>query len=156
MIGGLSTRVRRNFAGSHLQAAAEAARVAYGVEQNNGTSVHGPWYAEMMQCVPVAVVMADAALEASANESVQDILDGMTPLMVRTGCKLELKDLIGDRSGNSLGKFRRVGRLFDKIPDEGNLPWQDAKILVDARNALMHWFCSLRRVALLSPPCAIS
>jgi hypothetical protein len=131
----ISTRVRRNFAGSHLKAATEAALNAYRVEQNNDTSVHE----EMMQCVPVAIIMAGAALEASANEVVQDILDATTSLTVSNGCKLELKDLKVDRSGNSLGKFRRMGRLFDKIPDEGKLPWKDAQILVDARNALMHF-----------------
>jgi hypothetical protein len=65
-------RVRSNFAVHHLRAAALAARNSYNVEQANLTAEHGPWFDEMMLFVPVSVVMAGAALEASANELIQD------------------------------------------------------------------------------------
>jgi hypothetical protein len=39
----------------------------------------------MMRLVPISVVMAGAALEASANEIIQDILDGFTNLSLTRG-----------------------------------------------------------------------
>jgi hypothetical protein len=134
-----SLRVRRNFAATHLRAAAAAALQTHQVEQNNDTSKFGDWYSQVMQSVPVSIVMAGAALEAGANELVQDILDRSTPLVPGLGATLQLKDLKSDRSGNSLGKYRRVAWLFDKKPEEGKQPWQNAATLVMARNALMHF-----------------
>ena len=63
--------IRRNLAATHLQAAAAAARIAYEVEQGNDTNVFGAWFDQMIQTVPVSIVMAGAALEVSANEFVQ-------------------------------------------------------------------------------------
>ena len=131
--------MRRNFAATHLQSAALAARRAHEIEQNNNISQFGDWFTEMMQSVPVSIVMAGAALEASANELMQNILDRSTPLVSGTGARLQLESLKTDRSGNSLGKYRRVAWLFDKEPDEGILPWQNADTLVLARNSLMHF-----------------
>jgi hypothetical protein len=67
--------LRSNFAGTHLRAAAQAARNAYEVEQTNDCEVFGPWFDQMLMWVPVSVVMAGAALEASGNELAQDILE---------------------------------------------------------------------------------
>src|SRR5690242_11465112 len=89
--------LRSNFAANHLQAAADAAREAYSVEQKNLSTEFGPWFDDMMRTVPVSVIMAGAALEASANELVQDILDGITPLNPSNGCRLLLKELKDDR-----------------------------------------------------------
>jgi hypothetical protein len=63
-----SMQVRANLAATHLQSAGVAARKAHEIEQNNSTKQFGDWYSEMMQLVPVSIVMAGAALEAGANE----------------------------------------------------------------------------------------
>lgn len=131
--------VRRNFAATHLRAATVAAIRAHEVEKNNDTSQFGDWYSDMMQWVPVSIVMAGAALEASANELIQNVLDRSTPLAPTLGATMLLEDLKTDRSGNSLGKYRKIAWLFDKSPEEGALPWQNASILVLARNGLMHF-----------------
>lgn len=131
--------VRRNLAVNHLRTAIKAALGAHKTETENDTSVLGGWFDDVMQSVPVAIIMSGASLEADVNEHIDDILGGMTDLTVRVGTRLQLQDLKADRSGNSLGKYRRLAWLFDKEPDESQLPWQDAKILVQARNGLMHF-----------------
>jgi hypothetical protein len=67
--------LRSNYAMIHYRAAAQAARVTHAVEQANDTSKHGAWFDEVMMHVPVAVIMAAAALEANANEIIQDNLE---------------------------------------------------------------------------------
>jgi hypothetical protein len=108
--------IRSNFAVSHLLAAHRSARNAREVEQVNASADHGPWFDDLMRLVPVSVVMAGAALEASANELIQDIIDGSI-LSVSKPRKLLLEDLKEDRSGNAIEKYRQRGppdtlRLF--------------------------------------------
>ena len=92
----------------------------------------------MMRLVPVAVVMAGASLEASANELIQDIFDGSV-LSASKPRKLLLQALKEDRSGNAVEKYRQLALLFDKEPDLGNIYWCDAKLLVSFRNSFMHF-----------------
>jgi hypothetical protein len=132
-------RVRVNLAAAHLRAATNAARIAHRIETANQNAPFGPWFDEMVLSVPTSVIMAGAALEACANEVVQDILDGSTGLNCTKGCTLLLEDLKSDRSGNAMDKYRRLALLFDKPPDEGKLPWQNAKDLVLFRNSFMHF-----------------
>lgn len=131
-------RLRTNFAVHHLRAATEAARRAYEVEQN-ATEEFGSWFEEMILWVPVSVVMAGAALEAGANEVVQDILDGFTGLSLTDGRKALLTDLKKEQSGNAVFKYRQIALLFDKLPDKRSIPWQDAALLVKFRNSFMHF-----------------
>lgn len=131
--------MRGNFAIHHLRASTRAAKLAYDVEHNNHDAPLGAWFDDMLQHVPVSVVMAGAALEASANELIQDILDGSTRLPVSLGTKQLLKKLIGDRSGNSMGKYEEVSLLFDRPPAKGVRYWQDAELLVAFRNYFMHF-----------------
>ncbi|WP_140887077.1 hypothetical protein [Muricoccus nepalensis] len=131
--------VRPNFALNHLRAAMRAARSAYEVEQNNVAAEFGPWFEDMLMLVPVSIVMAGAALEANANEIVQNILDGSTGLSVTEARKQLVIDLKEDRSGNSMDKYRRLALLFDKVPSKGEAAWQSAELLVKFRNALMHF-----------------
>jgi len=132
-------RLRSNFAINHLRSAVRAAREAKVVEEANAGSDHGPWFDDMIQFVPAAIVMAGAALEASANELIQDILDGSTNLRPTNGCKQLLLDLKEELSLNALDRFRRVALLFDKDPQIGNLTWQDARHLVSFRNYFLHF-----------------
>jgi hypothetical protein len=131
--------VRRNFSGPHLNSAIRAAIRAHAIEAANDVSVFGEWYTDMMEAVPVAVVMSGASLEASANELIEDVLAGQTSLLVTSGKKQFLEELKTDRSGNSLGKYQRLAWIFDKIPDRGSSAWQNAQILVSARNTLIHF-----------------
>jgi hypothetical protein len=131
--------VRRNFAGPHLHSAIRAAKRAHTVETESNTNVFGDWYTELMEAVPVAIVMSGASLEASANELIEDLLQAQPPLPVTVGMKQFLEELKTDRSGNSLGKFQRIAWMFDKIPDRGCAAWQNGQILISARNSLMHF-----------------
>jgi hypothetical protein len=131
--------LRTNFAILHLRAAANAARNAHDVESQNATAEFGPWFDEMLLSVPVSIVMGGAALEATANELIQDLLDGSPVFSLTRGCKCLLADLKEDRSGNAIGKFRQLALLLDKEADTGSLAWQDADLLVKFRNSFMHF-----------------
>ena len=102
------------------------------------SAVHGSWFDDMMRLVPVSIVMAGAALEASANELIQDIIDGSS-LSANEFRKLLLEDLKEDRSGNAIEKYRQLALLFDKDPNIGDQYWNDAKLLVSFRNSFMHF-----------------
>jgi hypothetical protein len=119
-------RLKTGFAINHLQAAARAARDAYDVEQANATADFGRWFDEMMRLVPVSVVMAAAALEANANELIQEILDGSVHSKLPASRKELLKDLKDDHSGNAWDRYRRFALVMDKEPDKGTEPWRNA------------------------------
>jgi len=130
--------IRSNFAVSHLLSARRAACEACEIEQANVSADHGPWFDDMMRLVPVSVVMAGAALEASANELIQDIIDGSI-LSASKARKLLLQDLKEGRLGNAIEKYRQLALLFDKEPDTGNTYWNDARLLAKFRNSFMHF-----------------
>lgn len=131
--------LRSNFAATHLRVATQAAQSAHATEHASDTSQHGPWFDGMMMHVPVAIMMAAAALEANCNEIIQDILDGSTPLALAQGHMTLLRDLKHDRSGNTTDHYRHIALLLDRTPDTGSLAWHDAALLVRFRNALMHF-----------------
>lgn len=131
--------LRSNFATHHLRAAIQAAQNAHAVEQATDTSKHGPWFDGMMLHVPVAIVMAAAALESHCNETIQDILDGSARLSLAEGHQALLRDLKSDRSGDATERYRTLALLLDKAPDPGSLTWQNARLLVRFRNAFMHF-----------------
>ena len=132
-------RLRSNFAVNHLRSAVRAAQSAHDVEHANAEAEFGAWFDELMQLVPVSIVMAGAALEASANELIQDILDGSAGLLPTKGCRELLNDLKNKRSGPLLSKYRRLALLFDKEPQIGHSAWQDAGHLVNFRNYFLHF-----------------
>lgn len=140
-VGQPALHLRSNFAIHHLRSAAEAARDAHAVEQENPGAPHGSWFDEMIRLVPVSIVMAGAALEACANEIVQDILDsnklGNQP--IRNCQQKLLRDVKEDRAGNSTDKYRKLALIFDKEPVTGNAIWNDAGNLVAFRNYFMHF-----------------
>lgn len=132
-------RLRSNFAVNHLRSAVRAAQSANDVEHANAEAEFGAWFDELMQLVPVSTLMAGAALEASANELIQDILDGSAGLLPTKGCSQLLNDLKNERSGQLLNKYRRLALLFDKEPQMGHSAWQNAGYLVDFRNYFLHF-----------------
>jgi hypothetical protein len=125
----VTARLRTNFAIHHLRAAVSAARRAYKVEQANLTAEFGSWFDDMMVWVPVSVTMAGAALEASANEAIQNILDGFTGLSLTEARKALLKDLKGQQSGNATSKYRQLALLFDNVPNQQSSAWRSAQQL---------------------------
>jgi hypothetical protein len=134
-------RSRTNFAIQHLQAAKRAALSAYEVEQVRATAEFGSWFDEMLIWVPVSVVMAAAALEAHANELIQNILDDASTKcsgLLLTDRK-KLKNIKACKSGNTTDKYNQLAKLFNKKPEVGRSPWQNAYYLVIFRNHFMHF-----------------
>jgi hypothetical protein len=127
--------LRSNFAVNHLRVAMRDARNAHGVEQANDTSKFGAWFDDMMMHVPVAIVMAAAALEANSNETIQDILDKSTRMQLTASRTALLEDLKEDRSGNAMAKYRKLGLLLDKTPAIDGAAWQNADLLFRFRNS---------------------
>jgi hypothetical protein len=127
--------IRGDFANVHLRAAVQAARNAHEVER----TVH-TWQDEMLIWVPVAVVMSGAALEASANELLQDIIDGKTTLPPKEteSNKEKLSRLLSENDGNAVKRHRKIANLFNRKPTE-TAHWQNAWRLVQFRNAFMHF-----------------
>ena len=143
----IRNKYRTNFALQHLQAAVRAARSAYEVEQAKAPAEFGSWLDDMLLWVPVSVVMAAAALEARANELIQDILDDaskysgllLTGLSLTDRQKKELENIKACESGNATDKYKQLAILFNKKPEAGRLPWQNAFHLVKFRNHFMHF-----------------
>ncbi|CAJ0877593.1 hypothetical protein AMST5_02892 [freshwater sediment metagenome] len=137
----VTLKVRSNFAFHHLQSAVQAALAAYEIEKANPNVEHGPWFDGMLRAVPVAITMAAAALEANANEIVQDILDTgkLGGEDIKNGQRQLLSGIKDNRSGNSAEKYRTLAYLFDKDLDLASVPWRDAKDLVEFRNHIMHF-----------------
>jgi hypothetical protein len=134
-----------------LRVAIRDARNAHAVEQANDTTQFGAWFDDMMMYVPVAVVMAAAALEANSNEIIQDVLDGSTRVQLTEGRKALLKDLKDDQSGNATGKCRKLALILDTTPATGSVAWQNADLLVKFRNSFMH----LSRHGITRPVCTM-
>jgi hypothetical protein len=132
-------RLRSGFTLPHLQAALAAAQECYRIEQEAAGKKEGDWLDGMLRSVPVAIIMASAALEASANEHLQDALDRPTLFGVDESHRKLLAELKDDRTGNALIKFRRLALLTHKDPDIGTAAWENANLLVDFRNAFMHF-----------------
>jgi hypothetical protein len=131
--------IRGNFAGPHLQASARAAHNVHTIETTSDMTKLGPGFDDVMLLVPTSIVMAGAALEANANEFIQDILDGRSGLWPTDGCKALLTDIKAERSGSALDRYRKVALLFDKAPDAKAMPWVEAAHLVQFRNYFMHF-----------------
>ena len=95
----------------------------------------------MFVWVPVAVVMFGAALEASANELLQDIIDGKTTLPPKDteNNKEKLSRLLNASAGNAVSRYCRIAELFNRTPPETAHWLQNAHRLVQFRNAFMHF-----------------
>lgn len=139
MGGGPTLRLKTGFAANHLLVAVELARAAHEIEKANADAPFGPWFDGMMRCVPVSIVMSGAALEAAANELLQDILDDAARVSLPNSRMKLLAELLEDRSGNAIGKFRKLALLMDYDPDTGTEPWHNGSLLVKFRNEFMHF-----------------
>jgi hypothetical protein len=137
--GRATLQIKTGFAANHLLVATDSARKAHVIEQDNVDKPMGDWFDGMLRAVPVSVVMAGAALEASANELLTDILDGSARLTLTGSRKRMLEELKGERSGNSTSKYEKLALIMEKEPDLGTEPWYNAKLLVAFRNEFMHF-----------------
>jgi hypothetical protein len=121
---------------NHMRVAIRAAQSAREIEQANDTKVLGSWFDDMMMHVPVSVIMSAAALEATCNEIIQDILDGR--MHVTSDVKDSLRDLKGDRSGYTLGRYSKLAAfLGNKVPPDQARDGADT--LIKFRNAFIHF-----------------
>lgn len=139
VFGALTVRVRSNFALHHMQAAVKAARRAHEVEVAHSGARHGPWFDEMLHEVPVAIIMASAALEAQVNEAVQDTLDGNPAVQPGEAQKLLLKELKDSATSNTIEKCRNVLLLLGVVPDTGRFEWEETRLLLTLRNRFIHF-----------------
>jgi hypothetical protein len=144
-VGGNSAKaniaLRYDFSMHHLRAAAQAAHEAHEVERSNPPE-HGEWFHDMLRLVPVSVTMAGAALEANANEIVQDLLDGITKIAgheITEDQRQRLEGLKDARLGNSTDRYRELASLVGKQVTTGNAVWEQAGYLVEFRNVFMHF-----------------
>jgi hypothetical protein len=131
--------LRSGFAMIHLRAAIRDALNAHSVEQNNDTSQFGSWFDDMMAYVPVVIISAAAALEASSNELIQDVLDGSTQYQLSEGNRLLLEELTKDRSGKAMVKFKKLGWRLNRVSRTDSAAWQNAGLLFKFRNSFMHF-----------------
>jgi hypothetical protein len=131
--------MRANLAGYHLRSALGAAKSAYEIEQAHQNEEFGPWYEQLVVFVPTAVVMAAAALEAKANELIQDILDKPSLFSLSGDRIMDLNCLKRERTGNGMSRYREVGKICGKAPDAGSRIWQNSKLLIECRNEFMHF-----------------
>lgn len=116
----ITARLRTGFSFNHLQVAVKAARDAHRIQSANVRAPFGPWFDGVLQAVPVAIVMSAAALEANANETIDDILEGLARLPITDSQKQLLNDLKDDKAGNFREKYRKLALTLGKVPDCGS------------------------------------
>jgi hypothetical protein len=133
--GRAAPRLKYGFAGNHLLIAAESAQRAHKIEQANLNAQFDQWFDEMARLVPVSIVMSGAALEAFANELIQDLLERQQ----KESRKQLLFNLKKARRGNALEKLEELALLMDKVPNKKTQNWKSAGLLIEFRNALMHY-----------------
>jgi hypothetical protein len=122
-----------------MHSAIKAARQAHEIEIAHCEEGHGPWYDEMLHSVPVAIIMAAAALEAQVNEAVQDILDRRVAQQPDEAQKVLLKELRDSAAGNTIEKCRQVFLFLGTVPDTGRREWEETKLLLTLRNRFIHF-----------------
>ena len=132
-------KTRSHFALHHMHSAVKAARRAHEIEITHSEERHGPWHDEMLHTVPVAIIMAAAALEAQINEAVQDILDRKGADQPGAALRLLLKELKDGTAGDTLAKCRQVLLLLGAVPDTGRREWEETKLLLTLRNRFIHF-----------------
>lgn len=132
---------------THLSAAALFAKQSRDIE-SSGTlmSLDATGLRQHHACVVSAVIMSAAFLEANINELFSDCADEQ---FARNLSTLRAKDLMGrlwekgiprTASYSILEKYEIALELNDKAGfNTGATPYQDVKLLVELRNALIHF-----------------
>jgi DNA-binding transcriptional regulator YdaS (Cro superfamily) len=133
-----TSRLKTGFAVNHLQAAVKAARDAHRIQSEHVGAAFGSWFDGMLQTVPVAIMMAAAALEANASESIEDILDGRANIPVTDSQKGLLGDVRRDKSESLAEKYRRLALILGKAPDRSKVIWEDIDLLTSLRDQITH------------------
>ncbi|MCA3312148.1 MAG: hypothetical protein ING24_09645 [Roseomonas sp.] len=128
-----------DFARHHMHSAVNAARRAHEIEITHSKEGHGPWYEEMLHTVPVAIIMAAAALEAQVNEAVQDILDGRGTAQPDDAQKECLREQLQKRGGKAIDRCGQVLRALGIEPGRDRSEWDEADLLRELRNGFIHF-----------------
>jgi DNA-binding transcriptional regulator YdaS (Cro superfamily) len=134
-----TARLKTGFAVNHLQAAVKAARDAHRIQSEHVGAAFGSWFDGILQTVPVAIMMAAAALEANASESIEDILDGTANIPVTDSQKGLLSDVRRDKAESFAEKYRRLALILGKAPDPSKVIWEDVGLLTSFRNQITHF-----------------
>lgn len=132
-------RQRYNFAVQHLFAVARFARHCHRVERANEDQTFGPFFDEILSYAPASVLSSVAALEANINESFSDLQDGITKNdHIDLGALQESWEEI--EALRILEKYDRYLQLtVHGSLDTSIKEYQFVKILIDVRNALVHF-----------------
>ncbi|NOG70500.1 hypothetical protein [Roseicella sp. DB1501] len=129
--------LRADIATHLMHSAVHAARRAHAVEAERDPSARTARVADMLQTVPVSTIMASAAIEAHLNETIQDQLDIPTICYSK---KFAFENIKERRSGSAWDKFPSIACLMQKgPPDKNNNKCKNMKLLIDFRNALIHF-----------------
>lgn len=144
--------VRPNLAAYFLNSAAKASLRANEIWKVNRKAEHGPWFEEMLNNVPSAVIMSAAAVEAHVNEAIQDHLDKAIrayDIKAKQGVldddlnkkekkKNLLQALKEDRGENTLEKCKSLRKILD-APEKTKINWNQVNLLMEFRNSLIHF-----------------
>ena len=136
--------IRHYLSGNHIQASAQFARLCKGEEtayQQDGDL--DAVFARHRSYALGAVIMSVAFLEAVINEIFADATQLGTSSRVPDGFAKPLATAWEDdslRRGETLGKYEAALDTCGCIaPPKGRGTWQEAKMLFDLRNALVHF-----------------
>lgn len=135
----VSVKQRYNFAVQHLLAAARFSRQCFNVETAHTNHAFGPFFDEVLSYVSGTILCSVAALEANINELFADIQDGIkvidgfnTKLLENSWTDIEKLSIL-----EKYGKFFELAKS-EKL-DKGGRAYQFVKILINVRNALIHY-----------------
>ncbi|CCF82821.1 hypothetical protein [Nitrolancea hollandica] len=148
MTATLSTRTSLSL--THIRAAAMSARLVHRIEthpQVNELSHGSPEFqtriAEQRAHTVVSVIEATAFLEATINQFLADVADGVKHY---AGMNTDAHNQItsywnnGDNRDDILEKFQNALNLLEKSRfDKGACPYQDTRGLVKLKNHLVHY-----------------
>jgi len=143
IIGALSVASRHYVAGQHLWSARHHARLCTELEAEK-TGITAFDIQHRAYAVS-AVLSAVVFLEALVNETLQDAADGnssrIAPLDHRCIERMgEFWNSLKGRRADVLRKFQKALLIADREQlNPGAAPYQDAKLLIDIRNRLVHF-----------------
>jgi hypothetical protein len=141
---GVTIAVRHYLSGEHLEAAALFARNCSAIEKSSSAGVSDDLRSQHRGYVLGAVTSSVAGIEATINELFADAVDRPTGNIARLGpdaiaAMASMWDLGAERL-RPLEKYQ-VALVLNRKPkmDRGAAPYQDAWLLIQLRNDLVHY-----------------
>jgi hypothetical protein len=141
-IGEVAVSYRTHFSVTHALSAARLAREAAAVERMAGTP--DPANEMIRACATGAIMVSVAFVEATIAEFFLDFVENKAPEPWKAVLPQERRTLAAQRWREfeklpTLDKFNEALKLFGKKPfEKGQDPFQRAKVVIDARDALVH------------------